>query len=60
MKLQESKGRFSLTIPSDYVTLLGWQKGHELIIVPSGKEEELIIKTLPMKNNNGKTLPKSF
>jgi len=50
VKLQESKGRFSLTIPSDYVTLLGWKKGIELIIVPNGREE-LAIKTLPKKQD---------
>ena len=47
MKIQESKGRFHVTLPKQYVRLLGWQRGTELTILPSTKEKELLIKEMP-------------
>ena len=46
MKLQEVKGRYSLTVPHDLVALARWQKGERLLVMPSGKEGELLIKKI--------------
>lgn len=32
VKLQESKGRFSITIPREYIKKKGWKKGEKLIL----------------------------
>lgn len=32
VKLQESKNRFSITIPKEYVKAKGWEKGQELVL----------------------------
>lgn len=45
VKLNESKGRYSITVPKDYVRLKGWQKGQELVIAVNDKNE-LVLKEL--------------
>jgi len=47
LKLQESKGRFSISIPKDYVKLLGWSKKMELVIYPAEEKGTLLIKEMP-------------
>lgn len=32
VKLQESKNRFSITIPKEYVKMKGWGKGQDLVL----------------------------
>lgn len=32
VKLQESKNRYSITIPKEYVKQKGWEKGQELVL----------------------------
>ncbi len=43
VKLQESKNRFFVTVPKQFVKLVGWKRGQELAIYPTG-EKELVIK----------------
>ena len=45
MKLQQTKGRYNITLPKSYIQLLKWQKGKELVIVPN-QAGELVIKEL--------------
>ena len=45
--------RFHLTIPSDYVRLLGWRKGIDLAVIPSRNERELTIKEFPRGELDG-------
>ena len=50
MKLQECKGRFSVSVPKQYVKLLQWKRGTELLVVPDlEKEGTLLIKAMPKK-----------
>jgi hypothetical protein len=50
MRLQESKGRFSLTIPKQYITLLNWDRGTELLVLPDmDKKGTLTIQEMPKK-----------
>ncbi|MDD4082226.1 MAG: AbrB/MazE/SpoVT family DNA-binding domain-containing protein [Sphaerochaetaceae bacterium] len=48
MRLQETKERFHITVPKEYVRLLGWKKGQELSLYPLG-EKEIIIKEISKK-----------
>jgi len=47
MRLQENQKRFFLSIPSDYIKLLGWTKGQELAVIPGAKE--LVVKEIPKR-----------
>ena len=46
VKLQESKNRFFLTIPKQFVKLSGWKAGQELVVYPVG-EKQLAIREMP-------------
>lgn len=50
LQLSEQEGgsmRFHLTIPTQYVRLLGWKKGIELAIVPGKEDRTLLLKEMP-------------
>ena len=42
MKLQEQKGRFFVSVPSQFVRLKGWNKGQELVFIATDKGELLL------------------
>lgn len=44
----DGKNRYHLTIPKQFVELLGWKKGKQLVVFPSG-ERQLTIKEMPNK-----------
>jgi len=44
MKLQECKARYFVSVPKDYVKLLGWKKGDTIIAIP--EEKGLLLKKL--------------
>ena len=46
-KLQESKNRFFISLPKEYVTLIGWKKGQRLAVIPGKEERSLKIIELP-------------
>ncbi len=49
-----SSNRFYITIPNQFVRLLGWKKGEELLVYPSKNEERaLTIKEMPIQKKEG-------
>lgn len=43
MKIQQGKGILFIALPIEYCRLLGWQKGTELAVFPSGTEPRTMI-----------------
>jgi len=49
-KLQKGNNTLFLNIPKQYVQLLGWKKGTDVIVYPApGKKKVLLIKEMPKK-----------
>lgn len=46
VKLQETKGQYTITIPKDKVIQAGWVKGQELTIDYDRRTQELIVGAL--------------
>lgn len=43
MRLQESKNRYSITIPKEYVLLKKWKKG-QMLAIAVNQDGDLVIK----------------
>jgi len=47
-KLQKGNNTLFLNIPKQYIQLLGWEKGTEVMIYPAANEKKaLLIKEMP-------------
>ena len=47
-KIQKSGNRFHITLPMQYIKLLGWNKGTEIAVLPMG-ESILQLKKMPQR-----------
>jgi len=58
MKLQEAKGRYFITIPKDLVSLKGWVKHDELILmINENNNIEILKKEIIKKETVGLNFP---
>lgn len=52
-KLQKGKNTIFLNIPKQYIQLLDWKKGTEILVYPAPNEKKaLIIKEMPKSEQN--------